>query len=532
MRNRIDKTSRSTRTRRAVVLLVVLVAVVLLTLAAYQFSEFMNAEYHAVDSQMRVAQARSLAESGIHYAAAALASQESITSTLGGNPYDNSQMFQGISVAMGNEGGPQGRFSVIAPLDMNSNSSSTTSQGYRYGVMDEASKFNINALVQMDRSGKIAHDVLMRLPNMTEDIADAIVDWIDADDTPRANGAENQYYNALQPSYRARNGPLDTLEELLLVRGVTAQLLFGNDKNRNGLLDPDEEASGGTLDRGWSAYLTMYTREKNIDSEGQPRIYINSSSDPTGVLEKLTAAVGSDLANFIMAYRLYGSSAQSGSSSQGSSSGRGGSSSSSRSSGGQGRITLSMDTFRRGRPRRISSLFELVNAEVSIPSSVPNGQPTRYASPLSDPGQCRELLPKLLDKATTLRNPEIQGRVNINTAPQAVLAALPGLTEADVQGILDHRPSLSNSDPPDAIYRTPAWLITEAGFSPEKLRTMERYITASSQVYRVQSVGHFDNRGATARIEAVIDTNGGKPRIVYWRDLTELGKGFNLRNNP
>ena len=31
------------------------------------------------------------------------------------------------------------------------------------------------------------------------------------------------------------------------------------------------------------------------------------------------------------------------------------------------------------------------------------------------------------------------------------------------------------------------------------------------------------------RLEAVIDTNNGRPRIVYWRDLTELGKGFDLQ---
>ena len=35
--------------------------------------------------------------------------------------------------------------------------------------------------------------------------------------------------------------------------------------------------------------------------------------------------------------------------------------------------------------------------------------------------------------------------------------------------------------------------------------------------------------GPMARVEAVIDTNGGKPRIVYWRDLSELGKGFDIQ---
>jgi hypothetical protein len=41
-------------------------------------------------------------------------------------------------------------------------------------------------------------------------------------------------------------------------------------------------------------------------------------------------------------------------------------------------------------------------------------------------------------------------------------------------------------------------------------------------------VGYFDQGGFMARIEAVIDTNGGRPRIIYWRDLSELGKGFDI----
>ena len=53
-------------------------------------------------------------------------------------------------------------------------------------------------------------------------------------------------------------------------------------------------------------------------------------------------------------------------------------------------------------------------------------------------------------------------------------------------------------------------------------------MTARSQVYRVQAIGYFDAGGPSARLEAVIDTNGGRPRIVYWRDLTELGRGYDL----
>ena len=97
-----------------------------------------------------------------------------------------------------------------------------------------------------------------------------------------------------------------------------------------------------------------------------------------------------------------------------------------------------------------------------------------------------------------------------------------------LQSILEHRPNPLATQPPDAIFQTPAWLITEANFPPSKLMQMEKYITTRSQSYRVQVVGYFDRDGPSARVEAVIDTNGGRPRIVYRRDLMELMLGFNL----
>ena len=61
---------------------------------------------------------------------------------------------------------------------------------------------------------------------------------------------------------------------------------------------------------------------------------------------------------------------------------------------------------------------------------------------------------------------------------------------------------------------------------PDIFRQIERYVTGYTQTYRVQSIGYFGRGGPVARVEAVIDINGGKPRIVYFRDLTELGLGF------
>jgi type II secretory pathway component PulK len=575
--------------RRGVVLLAVLVVVVVLTLAAYQFSDLMVAEYKAADSYTRSIQARAMARSGIYYAAAALSTTDNITNVLGGNPYDNSQVFQGILVQPNDNPRFQGRFSLVAPQDPDNPSSG---QPYRFGVLDESGKINLNALLKLDSSGKVAHDMLMLLPNMTEDIANSILDWIDPDSDARSNGAEDDYYMGLTPPYHCKNGPLDSLEELLLVKGVTPQLLFGNDRNRNGILDPDEDDGSGTLDPGWSAYLTVYSRERNIDSTGNPRININSS-DLTTLQSQLTDALGQDLANYIIAARMYGLTSMSGGGGGGGSGsgGTGGGSGSSGSMGGSGslgsnsgsmgggtgsggsssrgptgplatsdraaitsQISSSLPSSGQQRLQSISSLYDLINSYVSVPqpttsstsrsvSSTPGGgtvamQTTTvtqttiiYPSPLNDPGQLQTLLPLLLDSVTTQSSPEIPARVNVLTAPRTVLAALPGVTDADVQSILDNRPAFSG-EAPDPIFQTPAWLIVQANLSASTLKTLERYVTSSSQVYRVQSIGHFDGGGPTARVEAVIDTNMGRPRIIYWRDLTELGKGFNLQTGP
>jgi DNA uptake protein ComE-like DNA-binding protein len=391
----------------------------------------------------------------------------------------------------------------------------------------------------------------------------------------------------MSPGYRCKNGPLDSLEELLLVRGVTPELLFGTDRNRNGAPDPEESdgSSGTPGDRGWSAYLTVYSRERNVDSDGNPRIYLNDK-DTTTLYTKLQEAFNGDttLADFVMAYRMLGaysgpmtstggaSTTTTTSNTTGSGSGSGSGSGKTDSKGGSSAQPMQIPTqvivsqtpittkqFNvSGKARQsIPSLFALVNAKVAVTKqgsiemtqartttgSSPRGGgstsvsttmrvnptvSTVYNSPLADQGKLAQLLPILLDKCTTRKDAELPARININTAPAAVLAALPGLADTDIQMIQGRRPPPGDPSWSDPTFQTPAWLLTEAQLSPAKLQALERYVTATTAVYRVQSVGYFQKAGPIARIEAVIDTNDGKPRIVYWRDLSQLGKGFEI----
>ena len=80
------------------VLIAVLLVVVVLSLAAYRFSEAMTAEYRASTRVGDVAQARANAVSGVYYAAAMLADPDTYQNKLGANPYDNDGLFRMIPV--------------------------------------------------------------------------------------------------------------------------------------------------------------------------------------------------------------------------------------------------------------------------------------------------------------------------------------------------------------------------------------------------------------------------------------------------
>lgn len=64
-----------------------------------------------------------------------------------------------------------------------------------------------------------------------ENIIEAVIDWLDEDDEPRGfGGAESSYYQGLDTPYGPRNGPMEFIEELLLVKGITDELYFGTEE--------------------------------------------------------------------------------------------------------------------------------------------------------------------------------------------------------------------------------------------------------------------------------------------------------------
>lgn len=316
--NEIRRQRRALRTvsgDRGSVLVLVLVVVALLSLGAYTFAEFMIVEAEATATYGREVQAQAAAMSGVEQAASLMQFRyDSAAPSL----YNSPQYFEGILVRDSQFAKARCRVSVVSSAEQDA-----TGHAVRYGLTDESAKLNLNALAAWVAAKTItpaqAETMLTNLsPDMTPDIADAILDWMDTDQTAMVGtgtGAEIDYYQGLIPPYPTKDNFLDTLDELLLVKGVTPTLLFGEDANHNGILDPNEDDGAnslpldnadGMLQRGLSQFLTVYSRENNLQPDGTPRININQS-DLTLLHQAVSSKFDSQTAKFIIAYRLGGS---------------------------------------------------------------------------------------------------------------------------------------------------------------------------------------------------------------------------------
>ena len=96
--------------------------------------------------------------------------------------------------------------------------------GYKVRVSDESGKININTVEEAALREVFNH--LEFEPDIAQELADAILDWRDPDPLERLNGVESDYYLSLPIPYPAKDGPFNTPDELLLVRGITPELFY------------------------------------------------------------------------------------------------------------------------------------------------------------------------------------------------------------------------------------------------------------------------------------------------------------------
>ena len=150
-----------------------------------------------------------------------------------------------------------------------------------FGVIDECAKININTA---------PFEVLELLPTITPEFAAAIVDWRDEDDDVTENGAEALMYSLQSLPYGCKNAPFETVEELRLVYGATVEMLYGEDTNLNGVLDPSEndgmqtpplDNQDGILNFGILEHVTIYSKML-AEEESEDMDSSNNSENQAG----------------------------------------------------------------------------------------------------------------------------------------------------------------------------------------------------------------------------------------------------------
>jgi len=334
-------------------------------------------------------------------------------------------------------------------------------------VIDEASKLNINTATK---------EQLMGLPNMVEEIADSIISWRDANDTSSGLGAVSGYYENLPFGYRSRRGPFRTIRELLLVKGVTEELFYGEDTNLNGKLDYNERDGDASppmddgddeLDPGWIEYLTCYSYDNNKDASGNTRVNINTADQ-----NELQTSLGLSRSNarWIVENR---------------------------------------------NNRQYQSIADLLVTQSSSTTGSKTGGSSRGAQDAGSPLDSQTFY-QIADRITVASGGKVSGKVNINTASDFVLAALLGGGDEAEQiagSIVNYRNNLA------AGIESIAEVLQAGLMSTDTFKSVVNYLTTRSDVYTIRSfstASRGSNSGATVQTEVVVDRSANPCEVLYW----------------
>ncbi len=106
-------------------------------------------------------------------------------------------------------------------------------------IEDENSKVNLSVLANEFVDQTPYYIITQRFfinMGLPVDLADCILDWVDIDDARSPYGAESSdYYQNLKKPYKAKNSVLDTINELLLIKGISPMIFYGLSGGNYGL---------------------------------------------------------------------------------------------------------------------------------------------------------------------------------------------------------------------------------------------------------------------------------------------------------
>jgi len=360
-----------------------------------------------------------------------------------GNFYDDAQQFRDVPFG-------RGVFSVFR------RGRPDEGGGIIFGVSDEESRLNVNTA---------ATNELSQLQGMTPDVAAAIVNWRGGDSATTT--AEAQYYAGLQPPYQPRIGPFQTVRELLMVRGVTPELLLGRDVHQNGMLpatgENDFASSVDNEDLGWAGILTVDSTVQNLNAAGEARVNIQSADESSlaGI-----PGITRQMAHAIVTYR------------------------------GQHRF------------QSIADLLDVTPPQNQNRNSSQNsGASGQSGNKVVD----ENLFMDIADDVTTETSQSLPGAININTAGLDVLACLPGMTRELAQAIISQRQS-------GGFFASTGELLKVPDLTRDIFKQIAPLVTARSETFRILSEGKINSTGTRQRIQAIVHIGLDDQKTLSWRE--------------
>jgi len=341
--------------------------------------------------------------------------------------------------------------------------------GVLYGISDEESRLNLNIA---------ASDQLTNLAGLTPEIAAAILAWRGENGTANPAGADADYYAAQQPPYQPRHGRFQTIRELLMVRGVSPDLLLRDDPHQNGGLEtggaaPENSAmpdgGSGGVDAGWAGNLTVDSTDNEQSAAGQDRVNIQNAD-----LAALTGVRGITpaIAQAILAYR---------------------------------------------NQNRFHSIADLL--DVSRPANNQNQNPSAGNAP-ADQSAPANSGPKVIDEnlfldiaddVTVDTGANQAGLINLNTAGLDVLTCLPGVTRELAQAIIAYRQS-------NGFFANVAWLLKVDGMTRDLFKQIAPLVTARSETFRILSEGRINSTGTRQRIQMIVHVGLDEVTTLSYRE--------------
>lgn len=249
-----------------VALILVMGAIIVLTAIVAGFTYSMKVEARLAQNYRNDAEMEWMARSGVELARYILAQE---LQSPEGRMYDAlNQKWAGGVGSLTNE--------VLAAISLADNQ---IGHGrFSLQITDQERRFNINSADRFVLSQAL---LLMNVDaGQHGTIIDSILDWRDPDNDPGLNGAESDdFYLRLDPPYQAKNGPIDDLSELLLVKGMTPEYYWGSGST-NVIRDPGAPPPEAVSRFGETPYISQGFHDL-FTAVSAPQVNINTCSAET-----------------------------------------------------------------------------------------------------------------------------------------------------------------------------------------------------------------------------------------------------------